>query len=209
MVRNLFCLTSALATLVFLAAPAVAQFEPGNSPNNLFSQYYTQPGASQTQAAMYNAPHWVPSYTGHSYHTYQPLMPHEMMYQHNRNYYNYYNTGGFYGSPNALNKTQVRWQSGSNHMGPIPWSGNLGQGLAWKFNRQRYNLGDGSGGVLGGVRGHLHGAGSRLHGLHHGLHRHHSHCQGSDCIGNESGHSAAEGCNDCQSGQSVVGEHYQ
>jgi hypothetical protein len=144
MIRNLMFATVAVAVLSIAAAPVSAQFGEGNSPNNLFSQYYTQPGASQVQAGMYPAPHYVPENVGHTYYTYQPLMPHEMMYQHSRNYYNYYNTGGYYGGYDALNKTQVRWQSGTNHMGELPFSGAVFQSLQWKFNKRRYCL-DGCG----------------------------------------------------------------
>jgi hypothetical protein len=132
--------TIAVAFMSVTAVPASAQFGEGNSANNLFSQYYTQPGASTTQAGMYMAPHYVPANVGHSYYTYQPLMPHEMMHQHTRNYYNYYNTGGYYGGYNALNKTQVRWQSGSNHMGPMPFSGGITSGLKWRYNKRKYCL---------------------------------------------------------------------
>lgn len=147
MVRNFLLATAVIAVLSVSGAPVSAQFGEGNSPNNLFSQYSTQPGASMTQAGMYPAPHYVPQNVGHSYNTYQPLMPHEMMYQHSRNYYNYYNTGGYYGGYDALNKTQVRWQSGTNHMGPLPFSGGFAQGLQWRWNKGRYCLGGNCGGT--------------------------------------------------------------
>jgi hypothetical protein len=182
MIRNFLYATAMVAVWSVSAASVSAQFGDGNSPNNLFSQYYTQPGASAVQAGMYPAPHWVPSYVGHSYYTYQPLMPHEMMYQHSRNYYNYYNTGGYYGGADALNKTTVRWQSGSNHMGPLPFSGNLMQKIKWHHYSNRYCLnGDCSG--LGSCGGHcsgLHGVGGRLHGALHG-HCHHGQCHQGNC----------------------------
>lgn len=140
MVRNLLLALGCVAGMTMAAAPAAAQFGTGNSPNNLFSQYYTQPGGSLTQAGMYPAPHHVPSNVGHSYYTYQPLMPHEMMYQHTRNYYNYYNTGGYYGGQDALNRTTVRWQSGTNHMGPMPFSGAAASALKWRYEKNRYCL---------------------------------------------------------------------
>jgi hypothetical protein len=199
MVRNFFYATAMMMAVWSVSAASVsAQFGEGNSPNNLFPQYYTQPGASLTTAAMYPAPHWVPSHVGHTYYTYQPLMPHEMLYQHSRNYYNYYNTGGYYGSPNALNRTQVRWQSGTNHMGPLPMSGNVLQAAKWRFHSQRYCLdGDGSGGVGSGhARGLIHGVGSRLHGSHG-----HGHGVQGDCQGYAGGHghgdAHASGCQ-CQ-----------
>lgn len=192
MVRNFLCATAMLAVWSVSAASVSAQFGSGNSPNNLFSQYYTQPGASLTQAGMYPAPHWVPSYVGHSYNTYQPLMPHEMMYQHSRNYYNYYNTGGYYGGADALNKTTVRWQSGSNHMGPLPFTGNLVQMAKWRHYSNRYCLnGDCSGGGLGG--GLVHGVGGRVHGAVHGLH---GRCAGGNCEEgySDGGNTESAGC---------------
>lgn len=145
MIRNLVLATGLAVTMTVAASPAAAQFGTGNTPNSLFSQYTTQPGASATQSALYPAPHHVPANVGHSYYTYQPLMPHEMMYQHTRNYYNYYNTGGYYGGHNALNKTSVRWQSGTNHMGPLPFSGAAAQALKWRYQKSRYCLEGGCG----------------------------------------------------------------
>jgi len=146
MIKHILVAVVAVAGMSLGTASAMAQFGEGNSANNLFSQYSTQPGASLTQAGMYPAPHPVPAYVGHSYYTYQPLMPHEMMYQHSRNYYNYYNTGGYYGGNDALNKTQVRWQSGSNHMGPLPFSGAVMQSAKWRWNKNRYCLDGNCGG---------------------------------------------------------------
>jgi hypothetical protein len=122
------------------AAPASAQFGQGNSANNLFSQYVTPDGPNMTTAGMYPAPYDSPQLGAQSYYTYQPLMPHEMMYQHSRNYFNYYNTGGYFGGGcDSLNKTQVRWQSGTNHMGPLRFSSSL-SGISYKFHKRRYNL---------------------------------------------------------------------
>jgi hypothetical protein len=189
MVRKLFCSAVIVAVVAVSSLPVAAQFGEGNSPNNLFAQYYTQPGASLVEAEMYNAPHWVPYHVGHSYYTYQPLMPHEMMYQHSRNYYNYYNTGGYYGAPNALNKTTVRWQSGTNHMGPLPFSGHLMQSAKWNWNKHRYCLDGSCGTGLPGLpglpgKGHggLHGVGSRLHG-HGGHFGQAGKCRSGDCYG--------------------------
>ena len=92
---------------------------------NLFYNYYTQ-GPNQVNAQMYLAPRPVPAYVGHSYYTYQPLLPHEHMYSHVRNYYNWYAgpealydmscSGRKPGC--ALNKTTVVYRSGLNFVGP-------------------------------------------------------------------------------------------
>ncbi len=170
MIRNFIVAIATVAAMNLAAAPVSAQFGEGNSANNVFSQYYTQPGASTVEAGMYPAPHYVPSHVGHTYYTYQPLMPHEMMYQHSRNYYNYYNTGGYYGGYNALNKTQVRWQSGANHMGPLKFSSPHAQALIWRIQKKRYCL-----------DGNCDGAGRR-------------HSLGGSCSSCETGDCGVEGC---------------
>jgi hypothetical protein len=179
MIRHLFVAASLVAISCVAATPAMAQFGQGNLANNLFSNYATQAGPSTTTAGMYPAPHYSPSLGAQSYYTYQPLMPHEMMYQHSRNYYNYYNTGGYMGAgagcgtSNALNKTSVRWQSGTNHMGPLPFSTGLGD-LNYRIQNRKYKINGGGGRVRG----------TRLQG---GLG-----CTDGNCGG--SGFSAAGGC---------------
>ena len=191
---RIFSVTAAVVAVMSIAAsPVSAQFGTGNSANNLFSQYYTQPGASMVQAGMYPAPHDVPANVGHSYYTYQPLMPHEMMYQHSRNYYNYYNTGGYYGGGyDSLNKTQVRWQSGANHMGNLPFSAPIATGMHWRLQQRKYDLNQGSGRGLG--------RGGRLRG--------NLGCAGGDCGGSvgeiyDSG-CISGGCAAATSGNSAV-----
>ena len=154
MIRTLLVATAVVAFSCVAASPAAAQFGQGNSPNNLFQQYSTG------GAGLYPAPHYSPQLGGQAMYTYQPLMPHEMMYQHQRNYYNYYNTGGYMGGGcDSLNKTTVKWQSGTNHMGPFPFSTKI-DSLNYRMNKKKYCLdgncgGSGRGGRL---RGHFHGA---------------------------------------------------
>ncbi len=57
------------------------------SKNDLFYNFYEGPQPSGTAAQMYIAPLPVPIHVGHSYTTYQPLMPHEMMHHHYRSHY--------------------------------------------------------------------------------------------------------------------------
>lgn len=121
-IRNIVGSVVVLAIAGLVAVPVSAQ-EGGTLPNYLFSQYYTQPGASMVNAEMYPAPLPVPAHVGHTYYTYQPLMPHEMMYQHARNYYNYHaGSDAFYTNGDcrwpyggALTKTRVRWQAGGTY----------------------------------------------------------------------------------------------
>ncbi len=179
MTRHLLLAITILAFGSFTAEPATAQFGQGNSSNNLFQQY------DVGGVGMYPAPYYSPQLGAQSYFTYQPLMPHEMMYQHSRNYYNYYNTGGYYGGNNALNKTSVRWQSGTNHMGPLPFSTGL-ESLRYKFNKRLYCIEDGSGrcggGGIGG--GHFGGGIRGGHGHrrgHHGAGLRRGGCSSGDC----------------------------
>ena len=137
----------------------------GPLPNNLFAQYTTQGNANLSNAGMYPAPHWVPRQMGHTYYTYQPLMPHEMMYAHSRNYYNYYapadrfyaNKYGHHRGGAGLTKTQVVWQNGCSHMAPLP--GNMRPFAAIHYKLAAHKYGLNSGGKAGGHGGlgHLRG----------------------------------------------------
>ena len=152
----------ACVAAVMLASIAVSA-DQAHAQAPLFSQYTTQ-GAGSPSAAMYPAPHWSPILGAESYYTYQPLMPHEMMYQHSRNYYNYYE-GGYKGGGQGMVKTSVRWQAGNQHMGPLPFSTGL-SGALYRVQARRYNIPGGTGSGIGagncggigcGVRGRLRG----------------------------------------------------
>ncbi len=69
----------------------------------LFYNYYAPGTCGGVPANMYIAPRPVPRTVGHTYYTYQPLMPHELLYQHDRTYYRYYNGG------RGLTRTHVSW----------------------------------------------------------------------------------------------------
>ncbi|MEZ6138656.1 MAG: hypothetical protein R3C53_27545 [Pirellulaceae bacterium] len=90
----------AVAAVFGSASSAEAQ-EYGN--HRLFSNYYTQGYANQATAQMYVSPVPVPEWVGHTYYTYQPLNPHEMMYWHNNRYHSYYDNG------RGLNRTGVHY----------------------------------------------------------------------------------------------------
>lgn len=112
MMRTL--LRGALIALTFIAADAAGLFgttqeaagqgyvyQTGNP--DLFYNYYVPSGAGVGHPAqMYISPRPVPEMVGHTYITYQPLMPHEYMYRHHRTYRTYHPTGGF-------TTTRVRW----------------------------------------------------------------------------------------------------
>ncbi len=69
---------------------------------DLFANYYAYPHAGGIPAQMYLSPQPVPPLVGHTYITYQPLMPHEFLYRHHRNYYTYHPYGGY-------TQTRVCW----------------------------------------------------------------------------------------------------
>ena len=60
---------------------------------DLFYNYYVDPTCSQTDAHLYLSPRPVPAHTGHTYITYQPLMPHQFLYAHHHTYQRYYDGG--------------------------------------------------------------------------------------------------------------------
>ncbi len=80
----------ALAALGFLGLGNDAQAWDGNvrhtGPNDLFYNYYTSPGYGGLSAELYPCPRPTPPLVGHTYITYQPLMPQEFLYKHSRTY---------------------------------------------------------------------------------------------------------------------------
>lgn len=106
-----------VAALVCLSFPtnAGAELKAGwngkrhisyQQPKDLFYNYYAQPGPYNGAAAeMYLAPRPVPPHVGHTWVTYQPFMPHEFLYHHNRSYYTHSNGAGW-------RRTNVRYGAG-------------------------------------------------------------------------------------------------
>ena len=76
------------------------------SRTRLFQNYYAPSNRGGISAPLYTAPVQVPALVGHTYGTYEPLMPHEMLYRHNRTYYRYYDGG------RGLTRTRVVWWRG-------------------------------------------------------------------------------------------------
>lgn len=97
---------------------------------DVFYNLYPNSYAGATSAQLYVAPRPVPASMGHTYYTYQPLMPHEYMYRHSRVYYTpYAGADAFYqgnpyacnpGNSGGVNKTTVKWCSGVFHFGHAP-----------------------------------------------------------------------------------------
>lgn len=88
---------------------------------DLFYNFWVPPGCyaegggaaatpNSVGAQLYIAPHPVPAYVGHTFYTYQPLMPHEMLYPHSRHYHRYYDEGRGY------NRTCVKWSRSPSYM---------------------------------------------------------------------------------------------
>lgn len=63
--------------------------------NDLFANYQVGPNPSGTAAQMYVSPLPVPAQVGHTYTTYQPLMPHEYLNKHTRSHYGYVKGSGW------------------------------------------------------------------------------------------------------------------
>ena len=72
------------------------------APPDLFYNFYVQAAPDGTSAQLYLSPVPTPRRVGHTYITYQPLMPHELMYCHDRVYYRYNASGG-------STRTSVKW----------------------------------------------------------------------------------------------------
>jgi len=112
---NLFIRTCLLAVTLIGAVtlgtnPASAEGDycgPYSNPD-LFYNYYAPPVACAAYpgavgAQLYVSPRPVPPLVGHTYITYQPLLPHEFLYQHKRTYYRNHGPHG------CVTKTKVTW----------------------------------------------------------------------------------------------------
>jgi hypothetical protein len=83
--------------------PVCREYDYGRQ--DLFYNFFVPPTCGGVGAALYPAPlTTVPPHVGYTYYTYQPLMPHEMLYKHHRSYHRYYNEG------RGLTRTSVHWR---------------------------------------------------------------------------------------------------
>lgn len=80
------CLTAASASAVEGLWKREISYQ---NKEDLFAQYYEGPNPSGATAQMYVSPVPTPPFVGHTYTTYQPLMPHEYLYAHKRSHYAY------------------------------------------------------------------------------------------------------------------------
>ena len=70
---------------------------------HLFYNYFVGGNCGSIPAAMYPSPMPTPPIVGHTFYTYQPLLPHEFMYAHKRVYHHHYNYN------RGLHRTRVVW----------------------------------------------------------------------------------------------------
>ena len=116
----LLTIVAAVAGVVLTAAPA--QADPNHAwtgkravseqrPNDLFYNSYVGPNPSGTAAQMYVSPLPIPAHVGHTYTTYQPLMPHEYMYNHTRSYWTHHNGAGWTRTKVRYNTFGGGWQA--------------------------------------------------------------------------------------------------
>ena len=101
-------------TMVLAAFLGALQFVADDSPQayavgrqrtapDLFYNYYVPPGPYGVGAQLYVCPVPTPPLVGHTYYTYQPLMPHEFLYPHSRSYWRYHSDG-------RVTRTLVSWR---------------------------------------------------------------------------------------------------
>ena len=70
---------------------------------DLFYNYYVgAAGCGDVPAQLYLCPRPTPPLVGHTYITYQPFLPHEMLYKHHRTYYRMHPDGSGV-------RTKIRW----------------------------------------------------------------------------------------------------
>jgi hypothetical protein len=87
-VRSGLAVAAVLAVLAaFGGASSSAIAGEVHATSDLFYNYYVPPCyPGNPGAELYTCPVPTPEYVGHTWITYQPLMPHEFLYQHHRSY---------------------------------------------------------------------------------------------------------------------------
>lgn len=94
-----------------VAASIARKYAPNCRPHtygnpDLFANYYVPPTCGGAGAEIYPAPYPITPLVGHTYYTYQPFAPHELLYPHHRTYHRYYNGG------RGLTRARVHWSVG-------------------------------------------------------------------------------------------------
>jgi hypothetical protein len=84
---GLVVFVSILGLMSSMATSAHAELVRHSTPDDLFYNHYVPPvGPNSVGAELYVSPRPTPPLVGHTYITYQPLMPHEFLYKHHRCY---------------------------------------------------------------------------------------------------------------------------
>ena len=93
-------LTLAIACMALVGLSTQAR----SANPDLFYNYYVgpSPNVGGVPAQAYLSPRPVPPLVGHTYITYQAMMPHEYLHRHHRTYYRYHPSGGF-------TRTRICW----------------------------------------------------------------------------------------------------
>jgi len=80
-------LIAATLTMAWGLSDAQAEVFRHSTSDDLFYNFYSPPvGCGSVGAELYPCPRPTPARVGHTYVTYQPLMPHEFLYKHHRCY---------------------------------------------------------------------------------------------------------------------------
>jgi hypothetical protein len=79
-----------------------AQIVRMRTAGDLFYNYYVAPGPNGIGVELYPAPRPAPPWVGQTFITYEPLMPHEFLYRHQRSYCRVHPDG-------RVTITHVRW----------------------------------------------------------------------------------------------------
>ena len=91
-----------LAMGAFMPPQAYAQVLTGPTPQPSPNYYASPGGEGGVTAALYPSPRPVPPLVGHTYITYEPLAPHEFLYEHHRVYKRDFPDG-------SRTRTRVKW----------------------------------------------------------------------------------------------------
>jgi hypothetical protein len=96
--------TAVVLTVWGIVTPAGAEWIRHSTSGDLFYNYYVPPaGYGSVGAQLYPCPRPTPPLVGHTYITYQPLMPHEFLYKHHRVYRTQHEDA-------PPTRTSVRWR---------------------------------------------------------------------------------------------------
>ena len=103
MVRTTRAILAAGALICAATVVAIGDSQAEAAHPDLFYNFYVGPPyQGGAPAQLYISPRPTPPLVGHTWITYQPMMPHEFLYHHKRTYYKYDPCGGF-------SKTCIRW----------------------------------------------------------------------------------------------------